>query len=215
MGIYSPKKRLAKLNWLKENNVLDNMTPLQIQKFLFFTEMFNKNTGAEYDLNKLRAYRNGPVFSDTYGDMKHSRPELHETLEQHEEDFSDLENSNLEKAAFISLSHTDDELSEITHQMDLWKSKAERIAKNELQIPITDEDITNRDMSRINSIYKFADDISDYSINRINDKVFLFNEEDSNLLTEDMIQTLDLLSADENLINPVYVSVEDGVMIID
>lgn len=99
----------------------------------------------------------------------------------------------------------------------MWKSKKERIKQNESQIPILDQDITKKDLNIINEIFKSTvnRDIDDYKIIKIEDKIFLIKMDELHLLKEDHNQTLELLSKDSDLVNPVYVTFEEGVMIID
>lgn len=215
MTIWSNEAKIKKLRWLKDAKYLESMSPIQIQKFLFFSEMFNRNTNEQYSFYKLKAYKNGPVFSDVYGDITYRRSELLESLGNSDIIFNLQEEENLKKALFITYTQSDEDLSEMTHNMDLWKSKEELVNENKRQIPIYEYDITNRDEQLINNFYEYSNDIDDYKVIRMNGKIFLLDRQNSDLFKDEMLQTMELISEDENLINPVYVDIEDGVLLID
>lgn len=215
MTIYSEETKLNKMKWLADEGLLNELSPLQIQKFLFYSEMFNRETGEEYSLKKLRAYKNGPVYSDVYGDVTYRKSELLEEIKPIVLPFNDNELNNLKKAAFITMTHNDNELSSLTHRLDLWKSKEQRINANEQNISIYEHDITESDSEALKKLYNYAQDLNEYKVISIGDKVFLFNAEDEYELKGEMLQTLELLSNDDSLVNPVYVDIEDGVMVID
>lgn len=215
MTIWSGNSKLMKLKWLKDFGYLEKMSALQIQKFLFFSEMFNLITGEEYTLNKLRAYKNGPVYSDVYGDITHGKSELLSKLENIEIDYNATQEENLNRALFITYTQTDKDLSDITHNLDLWHSKIHLINRNMRNITISDSDITEKDKNSISNFREYAQHLSDYQIIKINDKVFLINNNDIDKLEDSMLQTLDMISDDDNLVNPVYIDIEDGVLLID
>lgn len=215
MTIWSSSEKLKKLKWLKEYGYLESMSPLQIQKFLFFSEMFNLVTNENYTLHKLRAYKNGPVFSDVYGDITYRKSELLEELDTIEMKYNSTQEENLNKALFITNTQTDEDLSEITHNLDLWYSKIDLINQNTQNIPIRNNDITDSDKKSISNFREYANYLSNYQIIKIKDKIFLVNNNDIDELEDNMLQTLEMISDDNNLVNPVYVDIEDGVLLID
>lgn len=215
MTIWSSSEKLKKLKWLKEHGYLESMSPLQIQKFLFFSEMFNLVTNENYTLHKLRAYKNGPVFSDVYGDITYRKSELLEELDTIEMKYNSTQEENLNKALFITNTQTDEDLSEITHNLDLWYSKIDLINQNTQNIPIRNNDITDRDKKSISNFREYANYLSNYQIIKIKDKIFLVNNNDIDKLEDNMLQTLEMISDDSNIVNPVYVDIEDGVLLID
>ncbi|HCX9577094.1 TPA: DUF4065 domain-containing protein [Staphylococcus aureus] len=215
MTIYSEEIKLKKLKWLKINGYLESMSPLQIQKFLFFSEMFNLVTNEDYTLHKLRAYKNGPVYSDVYGDITYRKTELLKELDTVEINYNSTQEENLNKVLFITNTQTNEDLSEITHNLDLWSSKIDLINQNVQNIPIEDKDITDKDRNSISNFYSYAKHLSDYQNIKIKDKIFLISNNDINKLEDNMLQTLEMVSDDSNLINPVYIDIEDGVLLID
>lgn len=213
--VWTPKARMEKLRWLLMERETSNYRNLQIQKFLFFNEMFNKLHGKQYDISSLRAYENGPVFSNTYGDLIHEEDEFYDELKKVEINLTPEEIDNMKRSECIIKTLTDYELSELTHHLDLWKSKEERIANGERQIPIEDSDISEQDMKKISQLYGLYEGMDDKEIIEISDKRYVISKEDMSKLTNEHTEVLDKLSAHENLINPVYVSIEDGVLMID
>ena len=71
--INSNNRKLALSGWLKENNPREYSTPIKLQKFLLFYELFSKIDGEISDLSHLRGYKIGPVFCDVWGDYTKER----------------------------------------------------------------------------------------------------------------------------------------------
>lgn len=213
--INTPYSRLKKLKWLYNNEKLSSFNNLEVQKFLFFSEMFNKKQGEEYDLKSLRAYKNGPVFSDTWGDFKHDYDEIDRAIDSSQIDFnSNIENS-LKKAGFLVNSLSNDELIELTHNLDMWKSKEEDVKKEVRHIPIKENDITDLDLVKIGHLYDLCDIENVYNTFAINDKKFLLLAEQMLEFNEEHLHVLQELSTSKELLNPVYISIEEGVLLID
>ncbi|MEB7049778.1 hypothetical protein [Mammaliicoccus sciuri] len=213
--IWSRENKLSKIKWLVDEESVNNMSSLQIQKFLFFSEMFNRETNQNYDLYKLKAYKKGPVFSDVYGDYTYRKEQLLEEVRDSETSFSEKEIENMEKAKLLTLIHNDKDLSDLTHKFDLWKSKEPRLKMKEQDIEIYEKDISSQDSVLFKRLYEYADTIKEYKIVKVNDTIFLFKENDRDLLKDNMLETLEKISEDSSLTNPVYVDIEDGVMLID
>lgn len=66
-----------------------------------------------------------------------------------------------------------------------------------------------------NQLYNYVDTLKEYKIVKVIDKVFLFKEKEKDLLEDHMLETLEKISEDSSLINPVYVDIEDGVLVVD
>ena len=75
--VYSNSRKLTLSAWLKVHREAEYNTPLKLQKFLFFYEAFSKVVGdAKTDFDHLRWYKNGPVFSNVFGDYTKERSEF-------------------------------------------------------------------------------------------------------------------------------------------
>ena len=98
---------------------------------------------------------------------------------------------------------------------DLWKSKENRIKNNEYNISIKESDITEHDEKLISLILNSAKDIDDYNIIKISGKIFLIKTTELDSLTQEHSQILEKLNNYDELLNSVYLSIEDGVMLVD
>lgn len=212
----SSEDRLTQAAWFQKNVNLYSTTPLKLQKFLFFYEMFCKANDEDYDISYLRAYPNGPVFSNTYGDLKYNPTEFLTTTNL----ISNFENINkkiAEAALFLVNTFTDTEISDLTHQFDLWKSKEDKIKKGIKNITIHDKDISDSDVNKFNSLFNEYSQLAEegYKVFNVLEKVFIIRPEDFNNLSQGHNEVIEILSQDSDLENPVYLELEDGVLLID
>ncbi|EHO77615.1 hypothetical protein LDK09_09400 [Fusobacterium animalis] len=207
-------RKLALLKWLNIKN--SNYSNLQTQKFLFFYEMFQFINNKDYDITNLKAYKNGPVFSDVYGFQRYEKDFLESTVNANNDTSYNVDKENVEKALFLTSTMTDTELSDLTHQLDMWKSKKKLIDDGKKQIPIELSDISSEDKEKLKKIYKTALLIDNFKIIKIANKIFLIKKEELNDLTDEHYEVLDLLSQENDLINPVYLSIDgEGVLLVD
>ena len=207
-------RKLALLKWLNIKN--SNYSNLQTQKFLFFYEMFQFINNKDYDITNLKAYKNGPVFSDVYGFQSYEKDFLESTVNANNDTSYNVDKENVEKALFLTSTMTDTELSDLTHQLDMWKSKKKLIDDGKKQIPIELSDISSEDKEKLKKIYKTALLIDNFKIIKIANKIFLIKKEELNDLTDEHYEVLDLLSQENDLINPVYLSIDgEGVLLVD
>lgn len=207
--------RLEKIAWFKNCELMQNETHLTIQKFLFFYEMFSKVLGKQTDLDYLRAYPNGPVFSNTYGDITYRSSEFENKVNSIK-DFPNVDEDIARAASSLVKTFTDTELSEFTHQFDLWKSKEDLIDKQR-NISIDEEDITSKDLKKFELLYEEYSEFSnqDYVTFQLLDKIFIIESQDYDMLSEEHRQIIEILSNDSTLENPVYLELEEGVLLID
>lgn len=211
MVVYTSTKKLHDLKWIDNEIGLNALTPLQIQKFLFFNEMFSKNKGLEYDLDRLKAYERGPVFSATYGDLLYDKRDIIKKISTLELEFNAVQIKTMLESLFLVTTHTDEELSNLTHEFDLWKNK---FRKGENNIDICESDITEEDTKKLQMINSLLD-YEEKEIIPMGDKRFVFNKGEVDNLNEELIQTLEELSEIDELVNPVYITLEDGELLVD
>ncbi|ORN40985.1 hypothetical protein, partial [Staphylococcus aureus] len=93
---------------------------------------------------------------DVYGDITYRKTELLKELDTVEINYNSTQEENLNKALFITNTQTNEDLSEITHNLDLWSSKIDLINQNVQNIPIEDKDITDKDRNSISNFYSYA-----------------------------------------------------------
>lgn len=214
MVINTPKTRLEKISWLNNQEDLANFSKLQLQKFLFFYEMFQFAESKAFDFSSLKAYKNGPVFSNFYGDITYREDEVKNYLEQNREDIK-IDINNAKSSMFLINTMTDSELSSLTHEFDFWNIHKDRIEAQEKQIDMEQEDITKSDIDILRLI-KNSEPNYDYEILKLGEKRFVFSKDDFSLLSDDHLELLDSLSGNEELINPVFVELDtEGRLLID
>lgn len=214
MTINTSNSRLNKIAWLNKQKAVDNFSKLQLQKFLFFYEMFQYADEKKYDFYSLKAYKNGPVFSNFYGDTVYREDEVKNYISS-VEDVIDIDEENARVSKFLIETMTDSELSKLTHEFNMWKVHQKQIAQNIKQIPMNEEDITEED-KEILSFIKISEPDYDYQILKLGEKRFVFSKDDFNQLSDGHLELLDSLSNSEELINPVYVELDsDGRLLID
>ena len=214
MVLNTSTSMLDKIAWLHQQEDIAKFSKLQLQKFLFLYEMFQFAEKKPSDFTYLKAYKNGPVFSNFYGDITYRKDEIQEYLRQKKCDFN-IDENNARISQFIINTLTDSELSDLTHQFHMWSTHKEKIDVGQKQIPMSKEDITDDDIEILN-LLKSSEPDFDYEILRIGQKNFVFSKEDFMNLNEEHLELLDSLSTNEELLNPVYVEVEsNGRLVID
>ena len=214
MAINTSKSKLDKIAWLNKQEEIAKFSKLQLQKFLFFYEMFQYVDGNDYDFSSLKAYKNGPVFSNFYGDITYREEEVNDYLRSAKEDNTTNE-LNARTSKFLIETMTDSELSNLTHEFDMWKVHKDKISANVQQIPMSEKDITADDIDLIEFI-RSSEPAFKYEVLMVGDKRFVCSNEDFEHLSDKHLELLDSLSSREELINPVYIELDkDGRLLID
>lgn len=124
------KFNTALLNWAlfanKEKGFDSYLTGLKKQKFLFFYNLFAYISDKTYTFEKLKAYKNGPIYQDIFTYAKSEEHEYHGnyiTKLTRFQDYSHVINEKIAKISFYLVnSMTNDQVSEITHHFDFWIS---------------------------------------------------------------------------------------------
>ena len=176
--------------------------------------MFQYVDGNDYDFSSLKAYKNGPVFSNFYGDITYREEEISDYLRSAKEDNTTNE-LNARTSKFLIETMTDSELSDLTHEFDMWKVHKDKISANVQQIPMNEEDITDDDIDLIEFI-RSSEPAFKYEVLMVGDKRFVCSKEDFEHLSDKHLELLDSLSSREELMNPVYIELDtDGRLLID
>ena len=211
--IYSDERKLSLSGWLRINAFQEYCAPLKLQKFLFFYEASAKADNLPFDFSHLRGYQRGPVFSNVWGDYTKERPEFdaasNRAFSMHPE-YTDEERAK--KVAFTVKTLSEAELSELTHHMNIWRSKKDRIMNGELQVTLEEKDFNDADrilVQRLINLYPLSL-IDDSDVIELNNKYFVFSKSDISKLEEQHYNVLAMLSEKEELHNPVFVEVDDG-----
>ena len=214
--IWTNERRKTLIGWLIENGPKEYYSALKTQKFLFFFESFSKLNDSEYDFSRLKAYKNGPVFSEVYGDYQYNFDEL--TNESSKTDFLSVNQECAKKAHFLTRIMSNDELSELTHQYNIWNVHQKEIDSGKLQIEMCETDFSDSDVNLTKELYNLydlsvIDSLEVLIVGRVH---YLLDKRDFMALNDTQKATLEMVALEENLTNPVYVEIgEEGELIID
>jgi len=217
MMLNSNKHKLELSSWLERNQIKEFSRHLKLQKFIFFYESFTKLDDEIADFTYLRAYLNGPVYSDVFGDYQHRSELFVSTLSSI--GVSDTVNDERAKlAGFIVKILNEDELSDLTHEFNPWKVKEGQIKKGYKQIPMSESDFTEDDFKLLETLKEMypLELIEEVEVVSVGKKNFLISKEDMAKLTDDQENIFIDLAENPDLYNPVYVSLtDDGVLLVD
>ncbi|MBU4690916.1 hypothetical protein [Mycoplasma zalophi] len=213
------KRKLALSGWLKENYYDTYKTPLKFQKFLFFYELFSKIDGDKSDFSNLKGYKNGPVFSNVWGYYTHNKEDFNKKItKSFKENYFLVNLERAKKANFLVATLTQEELSDLTHQMNLWSTKKELIMSGGKHVDLDEKDLNDDDfklIEKLNSITSI-ETINNSTIYEIGEKYFVFSNKDAKAIKPEHWDILTSVSKDPELYNPVYVEIdEDGDLVID
>ncbi|WP_256761425.1 hypothetical protein [Cohnella sp. WQ 127256] len=205
--------------WLKKNQPNDFGSDLKLQKFLFFYESLAETEDGNGQFSSLKGYKKGPVFSDVYGDYTYERSEFNNNVEKLYNTTPDIINDDFAKlAGFLVEIMSEDELSLLTHEFNIWKAKEYKIRENERQVRLHKEDFNQEDknlMITFKEMYSI-EYIDSVEVIKVFGKSFIISKEDMLKITEDQRETLMMIASQQELLNPVYISIsEDGVILVD
>lgn len=219
--VHSNMRKRCLSGWLKNNHLSTYESPIKLQKFLFFYESFAKVRNESADFTSLKGYKRGPVFSQVWGDYTKERKAFDMSVDEaYMNDYKsqNIDDELIEKSAFLVNTLSQKELSELSHKMNIWNVKESRIMAGEQQVPLEEEDFNKDDVQLIcllDSMYPLSM-IKESEIIAVNDNYFVFKKDDISKLTEAHYDVLDSLTETEELMNPVYVDIdEEGRLIID
>ncbi|MUV39493.1 hypothetical protein JNUCC1_03371 [Lentibacillus sp. JNUCC-1] len=211
------KKSLS--GWLKNNYEQEFSNGLKLQKFLFFYEALSKIDNDDYDFNYLKGYKRGPVFSNVYGDYTYRKDEFINAADEAYQLKPELINEERARfSGFLTRVLNEEELSDLTHEMNIWNEKELEIMSEVKQIPLNEDDLNENDVSLMETLRQTypSNFINSTVVIEVEDKSFVIDKDDFNKLTEEQQNLLLTLSDNDELENPVYVKIsEDGVLLVD
>lgn len=214
MTLNTSSTRLDKIAWLHKQEAITKFSKFQLQKFLFLYEIFQYVDEKDYDFSSLKAYRNGPVFSDFHGDAVYRETELVDYLNKVRHEIT-IDETNAKVSKFLVETLTDTELSKLTYELDMWKIHQNNKTATIKASPMHEKDITSEDKELLQMVKTFEVPY-DYKILKLGEKRFLFSQEDFERLNDNHLILLDSLSSEDNLSSPVYVEVTpDGRLVVD
>lgn len=217
--IHSNDRKRCLSGWLRQNSKTEYDTPLKLQKFLLLYECFSKVAGESPDFEHLRGYKRGPVFSQVWGDYTKEREAFDRAAdESYNSGNTHINEVRARKCAFVVATLSEYELSELTHSMNLWKSKENRILRDEYQVNLDENDFNENDAKIISCLDEMypIDLIENSSVIEIDNQYYVFSKDDMPKLTEQHFDTLSILAEKGQLLNPVYVDIDErGRLVID
>lgn len=210
--LYSSNRKIVLSGWLQANNNVAYQHSLKLQKFLFLYEAMTLSQGEKPDFDHLRGYKRGPVFSNVYGDYTNDRDEFNCVVDkQYKKNSAEVNEERASQASFIVGSLSDNELSELTHQYNIWASKSDRILAGELQVGLDAEDFNEHDVFLTNMLLSIYTPIivNNSVIISVDDKYFVFSQNDARRLTEQHYDVMGELSANKLIHNPIFTTIDD------
>ena len=217
--LYSNTRKLSLSGWLQENDVSAYRSPLRLQKFLFLYEAFSKVDNDISDFTRLKGYKRGPVFSPVWGDYTKDRTEFDIiSLEKYHTEQTSINILRAQKASFIVSSLSENELSELTHQFNIWNAKRQRIMSGEQQVELSESDFSESDYAITQALEQMypAEIVQNCNIIAMGEKYFILPKKDFGLLTEQHFDTMASLLEHEDLHNPIYVEIDsEGRLCVD
>lgn len=225
IGWNSSKRKRVLAGWLREHFEKEYCNSLKLQKFLFFYELLSKIDNSPYELRSLKGYINGPVFGEVYGDYTYNYFSFSaDSIGRYRESLV-LEDPNLnvnaeraELSCFLVRIHTIEELSELTHEFDIWKAKEEHIKLGVRHLALQESDLSENDIEKLNIYRKVytPEFIREREVLNVSNKNFVISKSDLVKLTDEHFSVIEELSELEDLVNPVYLELdEDGVILVD
>lgn len=212
--VYSNARKLTLSAWLKRHREAEYNIHLKLQKFLFFYESFSKVAGDDKaDFDHLRGYKNGPVFSNVFGDYTKERAAFERKAEACYELFGKKINPVIAlQCGFIVATLSEQELSALTHEMNIWKSQEKYINMGCYQVSLSESDFNEHDYDMIRMLGEMypVEMIKSSEVMRVGNSYFVLNKSDFTKLTEEHLDALMSLAGNSELHNPVFVSIDEG-----
>lgn len=217
--INSSIRKLILSGWLNQNGKQEYDSPLKLQKFLFFYELFSKIDGEKPDFNCLRGYMRGPVYSSVWGDYTKERSEFNkEASKAYRENKSDVDVDRAKRSKFLVSTLSENELSELTHRFNIWKSQEDRIKSGERNVALKVSDLNAADLKIAKTLEMMypIEMIDNSKIIKVDNRYYVISEDDEKKLSQENYDTLYSLANNKELNNPVFVKVDEkGVLLID
>jgi len=217
--MHSSVRKKALSGWLKKYHEKEFLSPLKLQKFLFFYEALSKTENDVSEFKKLKGYINGPVFSDVYGDYTYEADDfIKEVKSVFTKNKKMVNNERAKLAGFLVNILNEDELSKFTHKFNIWKAKENDIKSGMKDVPLYAKDFNKKDVELLMSMKNMypTDYIDSVKVIEISGKSFILNNKDIPKLNEESKYVFISLANESSLQNPVYISISnDGVVLVD
>jgi hypothetical protein len=217
--VCSDAKKQMLSGWLKKNGNREYNSLLKLQGFLLFYELFSKINGLEADFSHLQGYKCGLIFRDVWEDYAHDRLSFDAAVEEaYSASREQVVEEYAKRSQFLVGILSEKELSILMKKLDLWKSHESQIVQGEHPVELQESDFSEADAKQVGLLEKMYPMplIDNSHVIAINNHYFVFNKQDAKRLSKQHYDILSSLSRGEELVNPVYVRLdEEGRLIVD
>ncbi len=226
METFSTGEKVNIMRWFYDHHMTianDHENHVKLQKGLVFYELFSRLNSKRHDLSRMELYKEGPVFTQVYGDVHYRIDDLKNRIDSsslNEEKINDVE---AKKSLVLSSVYSADELSEMSHQFDFYRNNYhEHKSDGDDSVMFKETMITRDDDVRLHHLFDMIDEklLLENTIWSSNGMYFVINKSIKVLPNEfEKLENIALKNADLDnkdpyfLSNPVYVSRDqDGVL---
>lgn len=217
--IQSNNRKLVLSGWLMQNGQEEYNSMLKLQTFLFLYEMYSKLCGEAYDLKYLKGSRYGFVFSNVLNDYIYERVIFDNATEKaYINSPEKIDENRTLRIKFLVEVLSKKELSELIHKFNIWSAKKEQILCGKQQIEIQESDFSEHDWNMLKTLEQMysLEFIKNSYIVKVVSHSFIFNKNDVEKITVQHYDTLSILANSNELINPVFVEIDnEGRLLID
>ena len=213
--VNSSERKQALVGWFINNT--DFYDDVQLQKFLFFYECFSKINGDTYELEGLKGYKTGPVFSSVLDDIKCGQ-DFKNTCTEKLPHLSGLVNTQRAKLSKFLVMTLGNKLLDFIDYLNIWAVKRYKIERGIPYTLLDEADFDKRDASIFRDIeYAYPESFIDtVDVRIINGKAFVTLKTDVDRLTDKVFDVLTEESYDSSFDIPVHVYFsESGGLLLD
>lgn len=194
---------------------------IKMQKFLFFYNAFCKFEGKDYTLDRLKAFREGPVFNDIYYEHKNKAINNNLTDITIPNTFTkkkiDIQIINLTSLLLASIDSG--QISYLTHSFDCWKKTYNNVTYNNKFLnssnDISENSFTNKDIKMLDNLLKYLGEMDrDRKLYRSKNNILAIKKDSYDVLVNNYSNDLNLI---QEKYNPVFVEfdIESNEVIYD
>lgn len=217
--ICSNSRKRCLSGWLRQNSRPEYDALPKLQNFLLLYECFSKVSGETPDFGHLKGCRAGPVFSQVWEDYTKEKASFDSAAAgSYRSNGIAVNEGRAKKCSFVVKILSESELSELTHSMNLWKSREDRIMGGEYQVDLDEGDFNADDVKIITALDKMypIELIENSSVIAIGNQSFVIHKNDVPRLTGQHFGTLSSVAEKGRVPNPAYVEIDgSGRLAID
>lgn len=217
--LFSSIRKRTISGWLAHNYLEEFSSLFKLQTFLFFYEAISKIENNDAEFYSLKGNVNGTYFSDVQKDYTSHKDEFVQNAKEAYTLSKELVNENIAMfSGFLVKILNEKELSKLTHELNIWKRKGKEIQSEGINISLSEQDLDEDDQEFLLSLRSMytTEYVESVQVMGINGKSFILNKDDVHKITHEQERLLINLSDDDNIGNPLYVSIsEDGLVLVD